>query len=80
MNGKKVSNDLIEDISKNKIRIKNISNDDIINMDNICICKYIIPDKILKELYSYGDEWSNSINTLNDSDFYKLFVNLKELV
>ena len=80
MNGKKVSNDLIEDISKNKIRIKSISDDDKINMKNITICKYIIPDKVLKELYSYGDDWSDSVDKLNDSDFHKLFVDLKKLV
>ena len=80
MNGKKISNDLIEDVSKNKIRIKSISDDDKINMKNITICKYIIPDKVLKELYSYGDDWSDAIDKLNDSDFHKLFVDLKKLV
>lgn len=80
MNGKKISNDLIEDISKNKIRIKSISDDDKVNMKNITICKYIIPDKVLKELYSYGDDWSDAIDKLNDSDFHKLFVDLKKLV
>lgn len=77
MNGKKVPNDQIDDINMNKIRLKSITDDDKASMDNITICKYIIPDNILKELYSYGDDWSDSIDKLSDSDFYKLFVQLK---
>ena len=80
MNGKKVSNDLIYDVSKNKIRIKDISDEDIANMKNITICKYIIPDEILKEVYSYGDRWSDAIDSLSESDFHKLFVELNQIV
>lgn len=80
MNGKKVPNDQIDDINMNKIRLKVVSDDDKSNMDNITICKYINPDNILKELYSYGDEWSDAIDKLSDSDFYKLFVELKKLI
>lgn len=80
MNGKKVSNDLINDVNKHKIRIKDISNEDIENMKNITVCKYIIPDNILKEVYAYGDKWSDAVDSLSESDFHKLFVELNKIV
>lgn len=79
MDGKKIANSHIQNISNNKIRITDYTIDDLNTSHNITICRYIQPDRILKEVFSYNDQWSNAIDSLKDNDFKKLFVTIRGL-
>lgn len=72
LDGKKVLVDDIQNISSNRIRIKN--NTPL--QSNVCICKYLNPKEILYKIFSYGDIWTKSIDSLTEDDYEKLFVKL----
>lgn len=74
INGEKVFNNDIQNINNYKVRFKETYNYPC----KITICRYIKPDRLLKEVYSYGDKWSNSVDSLNPSDFIKLFATVSK--
>ena len=69
VDGVKVPNEQIQEIDRNSFRILN--QEDII--PNLCICKYIQSDVIMKELISYEELWSNGTESLNKEVFERLF-------
>ena len=69
IDGNKILKDNIQNISSNRVRIKNKT-----TWNEVCICKYLNPDRILQKVFSYGDLWSKSVNGLSNSDYEKLFI------
>lgn len=75
INGHKVIKDNVQNISSNRVRIKNsFSMDTNSESKKVCICKYLDPDKILQKVFSYGDVWSKSVDGLTKEDYEQLFV------
>lgn len=72
VNGDKIKIDDIDNISKNEIRIKTDY-----TTSNITICKFLQPDDLLKEIYSYADTWSKSISSLTEEEFRKLMIKIQ---
>ena len=69
IDGHKIIKDDIQNISSNRVRIKNR-----IEWESICICKYLNPDRILQKVFSYGDHWTKSIEGLSEDDYEQLFI------
>ena len=69
VDGVKVSSDNIQEVDRNSFRI--LDQEDTI--PNLCICKFIQSDIIMKELISYEELWSNGTETLNKEVFERLF-------
>lgn len=69
VDGVKISSDNIQEVDRNSFRI--LDQEDII--PNLCICKFIQSDIIMKELISYEELWSNGTETLNKEVFERLF-------
>lgn len=72
IDGKKINKDDVQNISMNRVRIR--SNYPV--NSNVTICKYLQPDKILEKIFSYGDKWSNAVNSISENDYNNLFVKL----
>lgn len=69
IDGHKIIKDDIQNISSNRVRIKNRT-----EWESICICKYLNPDRILQKVFSYGDHWTKSIEGLSEDDYEQLFI------
>lgn len=72
--GNKIIADDIQNISSNRIRIKT----NIPLQSNICVCKYLNPDKLLQKVFSYGDIWTKSTESITADEYEKLFVKAKK--
>lgn len=72
VDGKKVLVSDIQNISANRVRIKT---GNLTNNSEVCICRYLNPDKILQKVFSYGDSWTSKVDNLEDGDYKRLFVN-----
>lgn len=72
VDGVKIPLSQIENIDRNSFRI--IGKTDILN--NLCICKYIQSDIIMKELMSYEELWSNGTQILNKNTYQHIFTKL----
>ena len=72
VNGVKIPLSQIENIDINSFRI--IGKTDI--LENLCVCKYIQSDVIMKELFSYEELWSNGTQTLDKDTYNRLFSRL----
>lgn len=70
VDGHKILKDNIQNISSNRVRIKT----DYPEWSNVCICKYLNPDRILQKVFSYGDLWTKSVDGLTESDYEQLFI------
>lgn len=70
VDGKKINNEDIQNISMNRVRIKT----DYPEYSNICICKYLKSDELLEKVFSYGDKWSNAVSSLSVDQYNKLFI------
>lgn len=72
LDGRKMLTDDIQNISSNRIRIKNT----IPLNSNVCVCKYLNPEKLLYKVFSYGDLWTKSVESLSVSEYENLFVKI----
>lgn len=70
IDGHKVIKDDIQNISANRVRIKT----NYPEWSDVCICKYLNPDRILYKVFSYGDIWTKSVNGLSQEDYEQLFI------
>lgn len=70
VNNKKINYNSLENISNNRIRIKN--KDGV--LDNVTVIKLLHPDLLLSKLFSYSDSWSNSIDSLNSKEYEQLLL------
>ena len=70
LDGQKVNYNSIENVSANRVRIKNKSG----ILENISVVKLLQEDKLLSELYSYSDSWSKSIDSLQPKEYEKLLL------
>ena len=73
LDGRKVLVDDIQNISSNRIKIKN----NVPLNSNICICKYLNPVEVLQKVFSYSDIWTKSVDSLTDVDYDALFNRIK---
>lgn len=69
IDGHKIIKDDIQNISSNRVRIKNKT-----AWEKVCICKYLNPDRILQKVFSYGDLWTKSVDGLTETDYEQLFI------
>lgn len=76
IDGKKVQTERIQNISANRVRILSPQPE----YHKVCICKYLNPDKMLEKIYSYGDIWTNAVNSISVSDYEKLFTKVKDVI
>lgn len=83
IDGHKVIKDDIQNISSNRVKIKdsfNLPNDTLMDENGyqinkkVCVCKYLNPDKILQKIFSYGDLWTKSVDGLTNDDYEQLFA------
>ena len=70
VDGKKINNNDIQNISMNRVRITT----DYPEYSNVCVCKYLNPDALLEKVFSYGDMWSNAVESITTDQYEKLFV------
>lgn len=70
VDGRKIIKDDIQNISSERVRIK--TNCD--QWSDVCICKYLNPDRILQKVFSYGDNWTKAVDNLSESDYEQLFI------
>lgn len=76
IDGKKIQTERIQNISANRIRILT----DQPEYHTVCICKYLNPDKLLQKIFSYGDLWTNSVNSLSESEYEELFTKIEDVI
>ena len=69
INGTKINANDIDNIDKNSFHINGYTS----SISNLCICKYIQSDHIMRELLSYGELWSDGTQTLSSNGYKKLF-------
>lgn len=74
IDGEKILNSNIQNISSHRVRI--IHKEQPFN--EICINRFMQPDALLKEVFSYGDSWSRAVDTLSPKDYVKLFKDIKK--
>ena len=76
INGKKVHRSEMNNIAQNRVRIDL----DGINepLENATMMKFFDPDSTLSALYSYGDLWTKSIDSLTDEEYKLLFSKIKK--
>ena len=70
IDGKKVCTSDIQNISMNRVRVKT----DYPEYSNVTVCKYLNPDSLLEKVFSYGDTWSNAVESISKTDYEKLFI------
>lgn len=70
VNGHKIIKDDVQNISSNRVRIKTKQT----GLNEVCICKYLNPDRILQKVFSYGDLWTKSVEGLSADDYEQLFI------
>lgn len=70
VDGHKILKDDVQNISSNRVRIKT----SYPKWSNVCICKYLNPDRILQKVFSYGDIWTKSVDGLSEADYEQLFI------
>lgn len=70
IDGKKVCASDIQNISMNRVRVKT----DYPEYSNVTVCKYLNPDALLEKVFSYGDIWSNAVESLSKDQYDKLFI------
>ena len=73
IDGKKILNSNIQNISSNRVRITNMNGP----FRQICVNSFLQPDALLKEVFSYGDAWSTAVDSLSKEDYLKLFKKIK---
>lgn len=74
IDGKKILNSNIQNINNTRVRLTHMDGP----FKNICINSFLKPDAILKEIFSYGDEWSKAVDNLSKEDYLKLFKQIKK--
>lgn len=70
INGKKLNNNQVVNISANKILLRNID-----SRSNISIVKYIQDDELLSTLFSSNDLLSDIVNNLSSTQFNSVYNN-----
>ena len=70
VDGHKILKDDIQNISAHRIRII----PQYEQWSNVCICKYLNPDRLLQKVFSYGDIWTKSVDGLSEGDYEQLFI------
>lgn len=73
LDGRKVLVDDVQNISSNRIKIKN----KVPLQGNICVCKYLNPTEVLQKIFSYSDIWTKSVDSLSTVDYDSLFSRIK---
>lgn len=76
IDGKRVQPDRIQNISANRVRILSVQP----TYHNITICKYLEPTTVLQKVFSYSDKWTDSINSLSEVEYEKLFTKIKDII
>ena len=74
IDGEKILNSNIQNISSHRVRITHKEQP----FKEICINRFMQPDALLKEVFSYGDSWSRAVDTLSPKDYIKLFKDAKK--
>lgn len=72
IDGMKINYSAIENISANRVRITNESG--VIN-NNVSVMKFLQPDELLSEIFSYSDYWSRAIDSLTPIQYETLLLN-----
>ena len=70
VDGNKIPASDIQNISMNRVRIKT----EYPEYSDVCICKYLNPDKLLEKVFSYGDTWSNAVAGISKEQYKDLFI------
>lgn len=73
VDGKKILTNDIQNISSNRVRIKTTQKE----KSNVCVCRYLNPDAILQKIFSYGDLWTKSTESLPSEEYENLFIKAK---
>ena len=68
--GYKMNYNSIENVANNRVRIKNKSG----IIEDLQVIKLLQPDKLLSELFSYSDTWSDSIDSLTPKEYERLLL------
>lgn len=68
--GYKMNYNSIENVANNRVRIKNESG----IIEDLQVIKLLQPDKLLSELFSYSDTWSDSIDSLTPKEYERLLL------
>ena len=74
IDGKKINNANIQNVSSHRVRLTHMDGP----FKQICVNSFMQPDALLKEVFSYGDAWSRSVDTLSKEDYIKLFKKIKK--
>ena len=73
VDGKKILNSNIQNVNIHRVKIANMDG----RFKQVCINRFLKPDTILKEVFSYGDTWSRAVDSLSKEDYLKLFTQVK---
>lgn len=76
INGKKVHRVEMTNITQNRVRVnvENIKEP----IQNATMIRFFNPDDTLNALYSYGDLWTKSVDSLSDEEYKLLFNRIKK--
>ena len=73
LDGIKIPINKVQTIDKNTFRVDGYTHE----LSNLCICKYIQSDQIMKHLLSYNELWSDGTQTLNNEIYNRLFKHIQ---
>ena len=73
LDGIKIPINKVQTIDKNTFRVDGYTHE----LSNLCICKYIQSDQIMKHLLSYNELWSDGTQTLNNEIYNRLFKHMQ---
>lgn len=73
IDGMKILNSNIQNVSSHRVRLTHMDGP----FKQICINSFLQPDALLKQVFSFGDSWSNAVDTLSKEDYIKLFKKIQ---